>query len=299
LNDAASKQNEGAAMINPPIPEGKYHKLRNGYRMHYHEAGERIAGKPTIVFLHGAGPGASGYSNFKHNIYVFAEAGWHCIAPDLLGFGLSDKPAELCYNSPIHVAALKELTEALDVRQIIPVGNSLGGALSLDFYMTHPNHVAKLILMAPGGLQDPREWVGQSVGLQKMWAWTGNRPTDREEAERGFRDLLALLVHDKADITDEAVAERFAIAMEQPMILYQTLTCPFYLPSQLATIHVPVLGLWGMQDRYLPYQQNEILKAALPAARISLSDKCGHWFMIEEKERFNRECLDFLESAGS
>ena len=282
-------------MENSPIPIGKFHTLRNGYRVHYHEVGERAPGKPTVVFLHGAGPGASGYSNFKHNLPVFAEAGWHCIAPDFLGFGLSDKPAALCYTSLIQVAMLKELFQALGIQRVVPVGNSLGGAISLDYYMTHRGDVEKLILMAPGGLRDPREWVGESIGLQTMWKWTSNRPTDMDEAKSSFFDLLALLVHDKADITTDAVAERFPIAMEQPMILYQTLTCPFYLPSQLATIDVPVFGLWGKADRFLPYEQFEILKGALPNARISLSDECGHWFMIEEKERFNRECLDFLK----
>jgi 4,5:9,10-diseco-3-hydroxy-5,9,17-trioxoandrosta-1(10),2-diene-4-oate hydrolase len=281
-------------MENPPIPVGKYYKLRNGYTVHYHEAGEFDEAKPTIVFLHGAGPGASGYSNFKHNLPAFAAAGWHCLAPDFLGFGLSDKPADLCYNSPTLVAMLKELFGGLGIAKVIPVGNSLGGAISLDYYMSHPDDVAKLILMAPGGLRDPRQWVGQSLGLQTMWKWTGNRPTDLAEAESSFRELLALLVHNKADITDEAVAERFSIAMEQPMVLYQTLTCPYYLPNQLATITVPVFGLWGMQDRFLPYEQHKILQGALPNARISLSDRCGHWFMIEEKERFNAECIEFL-----
>lgn len=281
-------------MDNPPIPVGKFFKLRNGYSVHYHEVGERDPAKPTIVFLHGAGPGASGYSNFKHNLPAFAAAGWHCLAPDFLGFGLSDKPADLCYNSATLVAMLKEMFTGLGIAQVIPVGNSLGGAISLDYYMAHPDDVAKLILMAPGGLRDPRQWVGESLGLQTMWKWTGNRPTDRAEAESSFRDMLALLVHDKAEITEEAVAERFTIAMEQPMILFQTLTCPFYLPNQLATITVPVFGLWGTKDRFLPSDQHKILQGALPNARISLSDRCGHWFMIEEKERFNAECIEFL-----
>jgi 4,5:9,10-diseco-3-hydroxy-5,9,17-trioxoandrosta-1(10),2-diene-4-oate hydrolase len=285
-------------MKNPPIPVGYFHSLRNGLKVHYHEAGKFDPAKPTIVFLHGAGPGASGYSNFKYNFPYFAEHGFHSLAPDFLGFGLSSQPANLCYNSPILVSMLKELLDAKGIKKIIPVGNSLGGAISLDFYMTHRERVDKLILMAPGGLRDPREWVGQSEGLQKMWAWTSNRPTDRTEAERSFRELLALLVHDKSDITDDAVAERFDIAMEQPMVLYQTLTCPFYLPSQLQTIDCPVIAFWGTRDKFLPYTQHKILKDALPDATISLSDEAGHWFMIEEKDRFNRECVQFLKQRS-
>ena len=54
-----------------PIPEGKYAVTDGGLSIHYHEAG---SGEP-IVFLHGSGPGASGYSNFKGN-YPSVRGGW-------------------------------------------------------------------------------------------------------------------------------------------------------------------------------------------------------------------------------
>ena len=91
--------------------------------------------------------------------------------------------------------------------------------------------------------------------------------------------------------------ERFAIAMEQPMVLYETLQTPYYTIPQLREITCPVLGFWGLHDQFLPYQQNEVLKEALPKSRIVLSDQSGHWVMIEDKHLFNRECLDFLENA--
>ena len=67
--------------------------------------------------------------------------------------------------------------------------------------------------------------------------------------------------------------------------------------TQLRQIKCPVLGFWGRYDRFLPYEQNEVLREALPNARIVLSDEAGHWFMIEERDRFNAECLDFLQNA--
>jgi 4,5:9,10-diseco-3-hydroxy-5,9,17-trioxoandrosta-1(10),2-diene-4-oate hydrolase len=52
-----------------------------------------------------------------------------------------------------------------------------------------------------------------------------------------------------------------------------------------------------VHDQFLPYEQNEVLKEALPDARIVLSDNSGHWVMIEDKHRFNEACLDFLDNA--
>jgi 4,5:9,10-diseco-3-hydroxy-5,9,17-trioxoandrosta-1(10),2-diene-4-oate hydrolase len=85
--------------------------------------------------------------------------------------------------------------------------------------------------------------------------------------------------------------------MEQPMVLYETLQTPYYTIPQLREITCPVLGIWGLHDQFLPYQQNEVLKEALPDSRIVLSDNSGHWVMIEDKHRFNEACLDFLENA--
>lgn len=280
-----------------PIPVGKFHTLKSGYRMHYHEWGVRTPGKPTVLFLHGGGPGASGYSNFKYNGPFLAEHGWHSIAPDFLGFGLSDKPADLYYHSATHVLTLRDLLAELDIDSVVPVGNSLGGGVALHFLFNWPEQVAKLILMAPGGLVDPRKFVGVSPGLQAMWSWAKTRPDNKAEAEASYRELLAKLVHDKADITDEAIAERIDIAMEQPMVLYETLQTPYYTIPQLREITCPVLGFWGLHDQFLPYEQNQVLKEALPNARVVLSDRSGHWVMIEDRDVFNRECLDFLENG--
>ena len=70
------------------VPEGSYVEIGDGLRMHYHEAG---TGTP-LLFLHGSGPGASGWSNFKHNFPFFAERGHRALVVDNLGFGHSSKP---------------------------------------------------------------------------------------------------------------------------------------------------------------------------------------------------------------
>ena len=57
------------------------------------------------------------------------------------------------------------------------------------------------------------------------------------------------------------------------------------------------MGFWGRHDQFLPFEQNEVLKEALPNSRIVLSENAGHWVMIEDKQVFNREVLDFLENG--
>ena len=59
------------------IPDGKFADIGAGLRVHYQEQGEG----PVVLFLHGSGPGASGYSNFRRNYPVYATQGFHELVP--------------------------------------------------------------------------------------------------------------------------------------------------------------------------------------------------------------------------
>lgn len=133
-----------------PIPIGHFVEIGDGQQVHYHDAGPKDG--PVVVFLHGAGGGASGYSNFKGNFPVFAEAGHRCIVMDMLGFGLSSKPDIPMYDLDFFVDALKRFIGALGLKSVTLLGNSLGGAIALGHALAHPADVERLMLMAPGGV---------------------------------------------------------------------------------------------------------------------------------------------------
>ncbi|NBX41529.1 MAG: glutamate 5-kinase, partial [Gammaproteobacteria bacterium] len=109
------------------IPVGHFADIGHGQQLHYHELGSG----PAVIFLHGAGGGASGYSNFKGNYPVFAHAGFRAIVPDLLGFGLSSKPDVPMYDLDFFVDGLKRFVDALGLQRFTLLGNSLGGAIAL------------------------------------------------------------------------------------------------------------------------------------------------------------------------
>lgn len=276
------------------IPEGRYLTLESGLKLHYHEAGHPSADRPSLLFLHGSGPGASGYSNFQGNFPAFVDAGYHCLIPDYIGFGLSDKPADIAYSVPFHAAVMHDFLAHKGVRRFVPVGNSLGGYIALVYALKWPQQVAKLIVMAPGGIEDRATYAAHMPGPQAMGKWIRERPQD----EASFRELMSNLVFDKADITDQAVAERFAIALSQPSQVWNLQWDPSYDPLEprLQEIGCPVLALWGFHDRFLPVRHALTLAARVPHARVVISNRAGHWYMIEEREDFNRQCLAFLNA---
>lgn len=270
-----------------PIPFGKQATLQNGLTLHYHEAGEGV----PVVFLHGSGPGASGYSNFKGNYPVFAANGFRVIVPDLPGYGLSSKPEDAEYVLDFFVTALRQFLQAIGITRCALVGNSLGGAIALKYALDYPADVTQLVLMAPGGVEE-RETYFQMEGIQKMVALFTGRQLNQDT----LRGLMTLLVHDPALVTDALIAERLGVCNTQPTAVLSTMRVP-NLTARLHELTCPVLGFWGTDDKFNPVGGVMKFMEHCRNARFLLVNRCGHWVMVEHRDDFNRMCLDFLSET--
>jgi 4,5:9,10-diseco-3-hydroxy-5,9,17-trioxoandrosta-1(10),2-diene-4-oate hydrolase len=254
-------------------------------KIHYLSAG---SGKP-VMFLHGSGPGASGTSNFKGNHPYFAEAGLRVLVPDTLGFGRSSKP-DVDYAMPFLVEKMLKFLDAVGIARCALVGNSHGGALAISLALTAPERVEKLVLMAPGGLEE-RETYMKMDGIRAMM-----RAVKHGITRDSLRDLLRLQLSDEKFLTDELVDERLAVSGEQPARVFTTLAVP-HLAPRLGELKCPVFGLWGMDDRFCPVSGASTLAANCAGARVMLFNHCGHWVMVERATLFNRLCVDFLKET--
>lgn len=271
-----------------PIPIGHYVDIAPvagaPQRVHYHDVGEGEA----VVFLHGAGAGASGYSNFKGNFPAIAAAGFRTIVPDLLGFGLSSKPDIPQYDLDFFVAGVKGLLDALRLDRVTLLGNSLGGAVALGLALAHPERVSRLILMAPGGVEDLDTYLAMP-GIANMFAvyQSGRSGPD------AMREVMRMQLFDPELLTDEIIAERAPIAALQTQAARSVLKVP-NMTVRLGEIDCPVLGFWGVNDQFNPVQ-GAMKLAGVPASRIVLVSRCGHWVQVEHAAWFNRQCIDFLQ----
>jgi 4,5:9,10-diseco-3-hydroxy-5,9,17-trioxoandrosta-1(10),2-diene-4-oate hydrolase len=267
-------------------PFGQRRQLPSGFELHYLEHGSGL----PVVFLHGSGPGASAYSNFKQNFPALIAAGYRAVLPDMVGFGYSDKPSGIDYTLDLFSSTILELLDALEIGNCVLVGNSLGGAVSLRIAIDHPDRVAKLVLMAPGGIES-RETYFSMPGIQKMVSGFVGEGFDRA----GLRRILELLVFDPGQVTDELVEERFNILATQPKDVLARMKIPDLTP-ELPKIRCPVLGFWGINDQFMPPGGYEKILRACPDSRFVMLSSCGHWAMVEHAAAFNRQVLDFLRS---
>jgi 4,5:9,10-diseco-3-hydroxy-5,9,17-trioxoandrosta-1(10),2-diene-4-oate hydrolase len=272
-----------------PVPEGRYARLANGRRIHYLDEGQG----PVVVFLHGSGNGASGYSNFKGNYPALVKAGYRCILPDLVGFGYSDKPADVEYPLSFFVECVKQTLDAIGVDKYTVLGNSLGGAVALGLALEHPKNVERLVLMAPGGLNDLPDYLAMP-GMAVMFDTFKPGVQLTPELMKAFFIKAFVVNPDRVD--DALVRERFELMKLQNPQVMKTMKVP-NLTARLGEIKCPTLALWGLNENMMPESGILRLAKGLPNCRLVLVPNCGHWVMIEHRELFNRTVIDFLRNG--
>jgi 4,5:9,10-diseco-3-hydroxy-5,9,17-trioxoandrosta-1(10),2-diene-4-oate hydrolase len=271
------------------VPEGKYADVGDGLRVHYHEQGEG----PAVVFLHGSGPGASGWSNFRHNYPYFAEGGFRVLLPDTLGYGYSSKPDDVDYTLDFLVGALERFLAAVGVERCAVVGNSHGGAMAIRLALRRPEVVERLVLMAPGGLEE-RETYMKMAGIRAMMkAFMDPAGITRASMRRVFE----LQLHDPSLVTDELLDERVQIAELQPKRVLTSMQVP-HLAGDIAGLACAVFALWGVNDQFCPMSGAVTIAQRCKRTRVTLLSECGHWVMVEKAALFNDACVRFLREAA-
>ncbi len=276
-------------MVVEAVPEGKYADVGVGIRMHYHEAGSGDRG--AVLFVHGSGPGASGWSNFKGNYPLLAERGYRTIVPDTMGYGYSTKPEEGAFSLDDVAAQYKSLLDSVGVDRVTVIGNSQGGAIAITMALNYPNLVAKLVLMAPGGLETRATYM-EMEGIKAMIRVLYKEGISKETMRKVFR----LQLHDESKITDEVIEERFQVAVTQ----HEDNIARIRVTNQedrLSEVQCPVLCFWGANDKFCPPSGASKIASRCPNSRTVLISSCGHWVMVEYAKLFNQLTLQFLEDT--
>jgi 4,5:9,10-diseco-3-hydroxy-5,9,17-trioxoandrosta-1(10),2-diene-4-oate hydrolase len=266
-------------------PFGRIAKLPSGHEMHYLEQGKG----PAVVLVHGSGPGANGYSNFKRNIGPIAEAGYRVLVPDMIGFGWSSKP-DIDYPLDLFVTTLLEFLDQAGVKRCTLVGNSLGGAISIKALLDRPSLVEKLVMMGTGGIES-RETYFAMPGIRAMVSQFVGAGFDRP----GLRELLEMLAFDPRVVDEALLEERWNVLQTQPKAVLARMLVPDLSP-RLIDIRCPVLGFWGVEDHFCPVSGANKILAAVGDSRMVLLAHCGHWAMLEYPDVFNRYVVDFLRN---
>lgn len=273
-------------MTEKVIPEGKYADVGDGLKMHYLDVGQ---GDQVVVFIHGSGPGASGYSNFKGNYPFLNQHGIRTLVCDTLGFGYSDKPEDGDYSLGALAKRYKALLDHAGVAKATFCGNSQGGAICVRMALDYPEVVEKLVLMAPGGMEEREVYMGMK-GIRAMAKTVYKLGITRES----MRELFKLQLYKQDLITDQTIEERYQIAVTQPKDIMQKLVV-HNQEHEIEKIACPILCFWGVNDDWTPMSGAVKIAQRCKNSRVVLVSECGHWLMVEYPKLFNETTLKFLK----
>lgn len=268
-------------------PQGKFVDAKE-LKIHYHEFG---SGFPLIC-VHGAGPGASGWSNFKGNVDALARR-YRMILFDMPQFGKSSKPIIKDQRLAYLADVLDGFMARLGIEKAHFIGNSMGGQAALKLAAGHPARVDKLVVIGSGVIKAgsifqpmPLEGIRNIAGYYK----------DGGPSLAKMRQLLESLVSDKSLISDELVQERFEASNDPELIELAKHGAP---PTEdlyfdLLKVKAKTLIVWGQDDRAGALDVGLFMLRRLADARMHIFPRCGHWAHVEHRDEFNRLVLDFF-----
>lgn len=272
---------------NPEI--GK--RVRTGaFHTNYHDHG---AG-PPVLLIHGSGPGVSAWANWRTAIPALARH-HRVIAPDMLGFGYTERPANVDYGLDTWCRHALDFLDALEIQRAHLIGNSFGGALALALATRHPERVDRLVLMGSAGLR-----FDLTPGLDAVWGYT--------PSVDNMRALLDIFAADRTLVTDE-LAELRHRASIRPGV-QEAYSAMFPAPRQrwvdalatpegdIRTLNGEVLIVHGRDDRVIPLESSLRLHQLIMHSQLHVFAPCGHWSQIEHSDRFNRLVAGFLAESG-
>ncbi len=257
-----------------------------GIATNLHDRGE---GAPVLL-LHGSGPGVTAWANWR-TVLPRLEDRFRVIAPDIVGFGYTDRPAGAVYAMPYWRDHAFAVLDALGIGTCCIVGNSFGGGLALAMAAARPERVDRLVLMGSAGY--PFEIT---PGLDAVWGY--------EPSPERMRELIGLFAWDSSIATDELVRLRYEASIRPGY--QESYASMFPAPRQrhveamaqsadtLRGLEQETLIVHGRDDRIVPLESSIALNRLIPRSQLHVFGQCGHWTQIERNEPFCRLVADFF-----
>ena len=275
-------------------------ELSNDLSIAYTEAGN---GPETILFLHGLG---SDRKCWQKNISGLSTH-FRCIALDLPGYGDSSK-ANYSYSMAFYAQCIKAFTEKLELSTVFLVGHSMGAQIAIHVLLRYPEAAAKLVLIAPAGIEtfSPQEkaWFAQFYQPEMLRMV----PLDQfvRNMEQNFYDLgpdTQPMREDRLRLYRSKDYGRYTNMISANIM--SMLNEPVF--DRLSHLHLPVLILFGEQDRMIPnpllHPQQTTYQIAIAGNReitnneFFLIPRAGHFVQWEQANQVNEIILQFLSEA--
>ena len=247
------------------------------YRIHYLVAGK---GRP-LVLVHGLGGRAEEWGPLMAGL---AKQGFRVYAPDLLGYGRSDKP-DVDYSIETEVRVVQQFMDSQKLQQPDLGGWSMGGWIALQFALEHPGRVRRVMVFDSAGMK-----FTPTVDLGLL------RPKTPAELNGLTKVLFAHPPH-LPDYYARGILRQITPGdWVVKRALDDIIAGKELLDGKLGPVTVPVLIVWGKQDVLTPLSVGEAMQREMPQSRLEVFDDCAHMTPLECSDRVVPEVARFLTS---
>jgi 2-hydroxy-6-oxonona-2,4-dienedioate hydrolase len=255
----------------------------NGYMIRYLEAGS--PDRKILVLLHGIGASAERWSR----VIPTLSREYRVIAPDIIGFGYSDKPA-VEYTMDFFIDFFRSFLENLGISKASIIGSSLGGHIATEFAIRFNHMVEKLVLVSPAGM------MKTSTPTLDRYIMAALYP----EYQRVYEAFLEM-VYDSNAINQETLTDfinRMSLHNAKHAFM-STLLGIRYAPDlrgRLSNITAPTLLVWGDDDTTIPLAEYSNQYNGIPnMEELVVIKNCRHVPHVEKPATFNRIVLRYLK----
>lgn len=257
-------------------------------KIHYHEFG---SGYPLIC-IHGAGPGATAWSNFKGNVGELAKH-FHTLLVDMPQYGRSDKPFIEGGRLAFIARTVSDFMDAKKIEKAHFLGNSMGGQVALKLAIDYPDKADRIAVIGSSPIKAGS--IFQPMPLEGIRAirnyYRGEGPTPAK-----MRVVLESLVYNTSLITEDLVQERFEASTdpEAVEVFKKGAADSEDLYFELVNVKAKTLLFWGQDDRAGALDVALLMLRRIQNARLYLFPRCGHWAQVEHRDEFNRVAIQFF-----
>lgn len=255
----------------------------DGNRIRYLESG---TSKNTLVLIHGLGASSERWDQ----VIPLFEKDFKVIAPDLIGFGYSDKPLA-DYTPEFFSDFLEKFFLSANLQRPHIIGSSLGGQIAAEFATSHSEHIEKLVLVSPAGV------MKQSTPALDAYIMAAMYPNE-ESAKNAFE-----MMDGSGKSVSEHIVNSFVERMRLPnaklafMSTLLGLKNSEIITSKLQTISAPTLIVWGLNDPVIPITHADSFVSSIPDCRFYRMDGCGHTPYVQDPPAFACKVLEFLHGT--
>lgn len=246
-----------------------------GCTIRYYDVG---SGSP-LVLLHGIGGDADDWAFCLEAL----SCSHRVIAPDLLGFGRSDKP-HMEYSIAGLVEVMERFLHALGIERATLLGHSLVGWIAAAFALRFPERVEKLVLVDTAG----------------VWGDTADLPIDLHVSTLAhMREIFDYLFYDQSLATDGLIELAYRQHLERGdgytihSVLQNLRDGRERLDECISALKPPTLIIWGEQDRMIPVETGQHIQRLVAGSTLRIIPHCGHLPELETAAEFVRCVLEF------